>query len=185
MTLAATNVITAEMLEVMPTGNRLELVKGELQELMLTGYEHGVCTHRLSSRLGVFVEDNDLGEVCAAETGFIIDRNPDTVRAPDIAFVSKAQREVLGITLKGYMPIAPDIAVETISPNDSYTESHEKALMWLAFGSRVVLLLDPRKANITVYRSKKDISVLEANDTLEFTDVVPGFSIALHKIFAT
>ncbi len=181
--MAATQLMTAEMLEILPHNGRTELIKGELIELMASGGEHGICTHRLSSRLGVFVEDHELGEVFAAETGFIIDRNPDTVRAPDIAFICKARFEELGTTPKGFIPIAPDIAVETISPNDLSTQSHDKALMWLEFGSKLVLLLNPRKASITVYRSKKDIFVLEADDTLEFPELVPGFSINVGKIF--
>jgi Uma2 family endonuclease len=184
MTLVATERMTAEMLEVLPhQGRRFELIQGELRELMPTGFEHGEITHRLSSRLGVFVEDNALGVVCSAETGFIVDRNPDTVRAPDIAFVSSGNLELLGGSVKGFAPIAPDLAVETISPSDSYTESHEKALMWLEFGSQLVLLLDPRKAQITVYRSKKDIFVLEKDDILNLNEVVQGFSISLGKIF--
>lgn len=184
MTLASTNVMTAEMLEMMPhNGKRLELVKGELRELMPSGIEHGVFTHRLSARLGVFVEDNDLGIICSAESGFIVDRNPDTVRAPDIAFISNERLALLGGFPKGFSPIAPDLAAETISPNDLYTDSHDKALMWLEFGTKIVLLINPRKSNITVYRSKKDIFILEPDDTLEFADVVPNFSIRVGKIF--
>lgn len=184
MTLTATNLMTAEMLEVMPhDGRRLELIRGELKEHMPTGYQHGVYTHRLSQRLGVFVDDHHLGEVCAAETGFIVDRHPDTVRAPDLAFVAKERIEELGERPKGFLPIAPDLVAETISPFDLYSESHEKALMWLEFGVRVVLLLDPRKANITIYRSKKDIAVLESGDMLEFDDVVSGFRISVARIF--
>ena len=182
--MVATKLMTAEMLEVLPNdGRRLELVKGELIELMASGGEHGMCTHRLSARLGVFVEDHELGEVFAAETGFIVDRNPDSVRAPDIAFITKARLEELGTTPKGFIPIAPDLAVETISPNDLYTQSHDKALMWLEFGCKLVLLLNPRKASIAVYRSKKDIFVLETDDTLEFPEIVLGFSIKVAKIF--
>lgn len=184
MTLAATNLMTAEMFEVLPhNGRRLELVKGELKELMASGGEHGDVTMELSWRLARVVSENKLGKVCAAETGFIVDRNPDTVRAPDIAFISASRIADLGGIPKGFIPIAPDVAVETISPNDLYTESHDKALMWLEFGSRMVLLLNPRKANITVYRTKKDIFVLEASDILEFPEIIPGFSVEVAKIF--
>lgn len=182
MTLAATQLYTAEMLEAMPAA-RLELVRGELRERMATGGEHGACTSRFGARLAVYVEDHDLGEVLAAETGFIVDRNPDSVRAPDVAFLSVATLEVLGGLPKGFIPIAADLVAETISPHDLYTESHDKALMWLEFGVRVVLLLDPRKARVTVYRAKNDIVVLEQDDLLEFNDVVAGFSISLARIF--
>ncbi len=184
MTMVATQLMTAEMLEVLPNdGRRLELVKGELIELMASGGEHGAVTARLTWRIAQIVEENDLGEVLGAETGFIIDRNPDTVRAPDIAFISKARIEDMNGIPRGFIPLAPDLAVETISPNDLYTQSHDKALMWLEFGCKLVLLLNPRKASITVYRSKKDIFILEADDSLEFPDLVPGFSIKVGKIF--
>jgi Uma2 family endonuclease len=183
MTLATTQHITAEMFEVMPQHPRRELVRGELREQMATGGEHGACTSRFASILAIFVEDNNLGEVLAAETGFIIDRNPDTVRAPDVAFLSHQKLELLGGLPKGFIPIAADLIAETISPHDLYTESHDKALVWLEFGVRVVLLLDPRKARVTVYRAKDNIVVLEGDDVLEFGDVVAGFSIALLRIF--
>jgi Uma2 family endonuclease len=184
MTLAATGLITAEMLEVLPhQGRRLELVKGELRELMASGGDHGDITMELSWHLKTFAKQHKLGKVFAAETGFIIDRNPDTVRAPDISFLSNTQIELLGGVPKGFIPIAPDLAVETISPHDLYTESHDKALMWLEFGTKIVLLVNPRKLSITVYHSKKDIFVLEGDDLLELPGVMPGFQVCVNHVF--
>jgi Uma2 family endonuclease len=184
MTLAATKLMTAEMLEVLPhQGRRLELIKGELRELMAASGDHGDVTMELAWCLKGYAKQHNLGNVFAAKTGFIADRNPDTVRAPDISFLSRAKIELLGGVPKGFISIAPDLAVETVSPNDLYTESHDKALMWLEFGTTIVLLVNPRKSNITVYHSKKEIFVLEADDVLELPKVLPGFTIAVADIF--
>ncbi len=184
MTLAATQLMTAEMLEVLPNdGRRLELVKGELRELMASGGDHGDVTMELSWRLARIAFEDKLGKVFAAETGFIVDRNPDTVRAPDIAFMCKERIELMGGIPKGYIPLAPDIAVETISPNDLYTESHAKAMMWLEFGSKLVLVLNPRKASITVYRANSVPIELKPEDRLEFVDILPRFSVRVGEIF--
>jgi Uma2 family endonuclease len=184
MTLAATTLMTAEMLEMFPhKGRRLELVKGELRELMASGGDHGDVTMELSWRLAQIVFEDKRGKVFAAETGFIVDRNPDTVRAPDIAFMSKERIEMMGGIPKGYIPIAPELAVETLSPNDLYTESQEKARMWLEFGSKLVLVLNPRKASITVYRANSKPIELKSDDTLEFADILPRFFVRVGEIF--
>lgn len=184
MTLTASTTLTAEMLEMLPhNGRRLELVRGELKELMATGGEHGEITMELAWHLKSHAKKHDLGKVLAAETGFVIDRNPDTVRAPDICFLSNEQIELLGGIPKSFIPIAPLLAVETISPYDLYTESHDKALMWLEFGAKTVLLVNPRNSSITVYHSKKDIFVLEGDDLLVLPEVLPEFSVRVSEIF--
>jgi Uma2 family endonuclease len=186
MTLATTNLMTAEMLEVLPhQGRRLELVRGELRESMPTGGDHGDITMELAWHLKTHAKKNNLGKVLAAETGFIVDRNPDSVRAPDISFISREKIELLGGLPKGFVPIAPELAVETVSPHDLYTESHDKALMWLEFGAQIVLLVNPRKSSITVYHSKKDIFVLEGDDILDLGTVLPGFTLRVGEIFET
>src|SRR5262245_10805712 len=101
--------ITAEELLQMPKdGYRYELVKGELRQMAPAGGEHGVIAAKLTRRLEIFVEEKGLGVVCAAETGFLIATNPDTVRGPDLAFVSKERIPESGIP-KGYWPFAPDL----------------------------------------------------------------------------
>jgi Uma2 family endonuclease len=113
----ATQLITAEELLQMPRGSfRYELIKGELLQMPPAGFEHGVTIVDIAAPFGVFVRENDLGVVTGAETGFKLQSNPDTVRAPDIGFVSTAR--LLQGPVRGYFPGAPDLAVEVASPGD-------------------------------------------------------------------
>lgn len=178
-----TELMTAEELFRMPDdGFRYELVKGELKRMAPAGGEHGAVTINLTSPLDVHVKANNLGVVLAAETGFKIERNPDTVRAPDIAFVRRERIPAEGIP-KGYWPGPPDLAVEVISPNDTYEEVDEKVARWLAAGTAMVWVLNPRRRTITVHRSNGDITVLTESDELTGEDVVPGFCIRGAEIF--
>jgi len=127
------------------------------------------------------LQQNNLGQVCGAETGFLVSSSPDTVRAPDVAFIKRERAEQVG-RVRGYFPREPDLAVEVISPNDTYAEVQEKAVEWLAAGTRMVVVLNPRKRTATVYRSLNDITILNEDDVLDIDDVVKGFKFAL-KIY--
>jgi Uma2 family endonuclease len=180
----STELLTAEDLQRMvPDGYRYELVKGELLRMPPAGNIHGKRTMRLGWRLARHVEANDLGIVFAAETGFRLASDPDTVRAPDVAFVVKTRVEEVG-EFEGFWPDAPDLAVEVISPGDSYTEVEEKVEEYLQAGARAVWVVDPRRRTITVYRSLTDITILIENDTLEGGDIIPGFSYRVAEVFA-
>jgi Uma2 family endonuclease len=175
--------ITAEELLQMPKdGYRYELVKGELRQMVPAGGEHGVTAMNLSTPLDYYVKERGLGVVCAAETGFIIALSPDTVRAPDVAFVSKARIPESGIP-KGYWPFAPDLAVEVISPNDTYSEVEEKVLEWLDAGTRMVIVINPRNRTVTIYNSLTDVVVLKEYDQITGGDVIPGFTYSVAKLF--
>lgn len=175
--------ITAEDLLLMPDdGWRYELVRGELQKMPPAGAEHSNLGVKFTTYLNLFVVQNDLGLVFGADGGFIIARDPDTVRAPDAAFASKARVQQVR-DRRGYWPGPPDLALEVLSPGDTYTEIREKALEWLAAGCRMVVVQDPRKRTITVYRSPEDIITLTEGDTLDGGDVVPGWSVAVKELF--
>jgi Uma2 family endonuclease len=163
-------------------GYRYELVKGELRRMAPAGHEHGRVTARFTWRLAQHAESNSLGTVYAAETGFLLSTNPDTVRAPDVAFVSRKRLEEVG-KVEGYWPGAPDLAVEVISPGDTYAEVEEKAIEWLAAGALLVLVLNPRKITVTVYRSLNDITILNKEAILELDEIVSGFSVSVVDIF--
>jgi Uma2 family endonuclease len=181
MTTATT--ITAEELLLLPdNGTRRELVRGEVREMAPAGDEHGEIAMTIGSELRQHVKTNRLGRVYAAETGFIISRNPDTVRAPDAAFV---RQEVIAATgrLRGFRSGAPDLAIEVISPGDSYTEVQEKVMEWLDAGCRMVVTIDPRRRILTVYRSRHDIEILTEEDTLSGGDVVEGWQLPLSELF--
>ncbi len=123
-----------------------------------------------------------MGVVFAAETGFLLQTDPDTVRAPDLAFVTKARQEQTG-KVEGYWPGAPDLAVEVVSPNDSFSEVEEKALAWLVAGTQVVWIVDPRQRHVTVYRDRDDIVVLDRESTLAEPNLLPGWHVHVGEIF--
>jgi Uma2 family endonuclease len=176
--------VTAEELLRMPDdGFRYELVRGELRRMTPAGNVHGRVAMNVAWPLAQYVKAHDLGTVYAAETGFLLARDPDTVRAPDAAFVSRARLEAVG-EVEGYWPGAPDLAVEVISPDDSHVEVEEKVFDWLEAGTKVVLAINPRRRSVTLYRSQSDVTILTGTDVLDGGDVVPGFQLALREIFA-
>ena len=179
---AALRLYTAEDLLRLPPDARYELIEGELVEMAPPpGAAHGNTTMRLSAPAAAFVLDNDLGECFTAETGFQVARDPDTVRACDFAFVAK---ERLPATLpKGYLPFAPDLVMETRSPSESKRMVADKVAMWLLAGARLVWVLDPQARTVTLYRAGQTPQILGENDTLGGEDVLPGFTLALARVF--
>ncbi len=185
MTIETRHTTAEELLRMPDDGFRHELVRGELRKMTPAGNKHGYVTMNLSGPLHRHVKENGLGRVYTAETGFLLARNPDTVRAPDVAFVSHARLEEVG-EVEGFWPGAPDLAVEVISPSDTHTEVIGKALSWLDAGCRMVLAVDPSRRTVTVYRALDDIRILkgEAGETLDGADVVPGWSLPVAELFA-
>ncbi|MGI6456480.1 MAG: Uma2 family endonuclease [bacterium] len=179
----STQRMTAEELLRMPDdGFRYELVRGELRSMTPPGNEHGYIAGIVFGELYQYLKKNKLGRIYIAETGFKISSNPDTVRAPDVAFVAQERVEQFG-DMKGYLPCAPDLVVEVISPGDPYIEVNEKVLEWLDAGTRMVIVVDPPGRTVTVYRSETDIAILRENDILEGGDVVPGWELPVREIF--
>jgi Uma2 family endonuclease len=184
MSATITKPMTADELLAMPDdGYRYELVEGELRRMSPAGDEHGLVGMELAIPLGSHVKKNKLGKLYLAETGFLIKTDPDTVRAPDIAFVRMERiKETPGI--KGYRVGAPDLAVEVVSPGDTVSEIEEKVAEWLEGGARMVLVVSPKLHTVTVYRSLTDIVTLTEKDKLDGADVVPGFQMNVVEIFA-
>jgi Uma2 family endonuclease len=182
--MTVTRTLTAEELLRLPDdGWRYELVRGELRKMAPAGSEHGDLAMRVGWRMAQHVETHRLGKVFAAETGFHLDMDPDTVRAPDVAFVSRQRADAVG-RVTGYWPGAPDLAVEVISPSDTYAEVDEKVLDWLNGGARMVVVVNPRTERVMVYRSPTDVTILSSGDALDGQDVVPGWSLPLADLFA-
>jgi Uma2 family endonuclease len=176
--------MTAEQLAALPDdGRRYELVRGELHMMSPAGHEHGRVAMRLGSLLEQHVRRHQLGTVYAAETGFLIAREPDTVRAPDVAFV-RAQRLAQLPDEDGYLPLAPDLVAEVVSPRDKFSEVEAKALAWLEAGTSLVLVVDPGTRTARVYRTKDNIAVLHEGETVSADDVVPGWEVAVADLFA-
>ena len=172
--------MTADELLAMPEdGIRRELVQGELREMSPAGGDHGEIGMRLTWRLAQHVESAGLGVSYTSDTGFRLARDPDTVRCPDVSFVSKARY----VRTKGVVEGAPDLAIEIVSPSDRYDEVLEKVDDYLDAGTRMVVVVHPPKRTATVYRSKNDYVVLSESDVLDGGDVVPGWSVPLRLIF--
>jgi Uma2 family endonuclease len=180
---AETKLVTADELLRMPDdGFRYELVKGELKRMSPTGDEHGRVTMEMAYALYQFVKLNNLGRVYAAETGFKLGSDPDTVRAPDVAFVSMERIQAAG-RIEGYRSGAPDLAVEVLSPGNTKREMAEKVKDYFVAGARSVWVVNPKLKTVMVYRSLTDIITLTEKDTLEGGEVVPGFQIPVAEIF--
>lgn len=163
-------------------GYRYELVKGVIRRMPFVGFEHGVLRSKIVSHLTKHNEKQSLRYVCGAGTGFKISTNPDTVLAPDAAFVHQTAIDEKGIP-KGYWEGAPNLVVEVISPSDTYTKVAEKVDEWLNAGCAMVWVIDPRRETVEVYRSPEDITVLRSDDILDGGDVIEGFQCQVQDLF--
>jgi Uma2 family endonuclease len=178
-----TGLMTADELLMMPNSRwGFELVRGKLKKYMPAGNLHGFIASRIGRILGNFVEETGLGAVFAAETGFQLFQNPDTVRAPDSAYVGNEKLAKYGLS-KGYFPDAPDLAVEVVSPNDKKKDIEDKTADYLNAGVRLIWIVYPRNGIVAVYRQNNLVSILREGDDLDGEDVLPNFRLPLEKIF--
>lgn len=180
MTTAAQAIQTADELLHATGLPRCELVRGELRTMTPAGEQRGDLVNELAFVVTGYVKAHRLGKVYAAETGFVLARHPDTVRAPDIAFVASPRVPKRGS--HGFFEGAPDLAVEMLSPDDRAGEVNEKVQDYLAAGTRSVWVFDPRSRTVTVYRGGGKAAVLREADTLR-DEVVPGFELLVRNVF--
>jgi len=174
-------ITTAEQLLRARDIGRCELIRGELRTMIPPSFEHGRITIKLTGPILSHVDAHGLGTVVAAETGFVLSHDPDTVRAPDIAFVRAARGSG---PERGYFPGAPDLAVEVLSPDDRPGYVREKVAEWLEAGTLAVWVVDPRARTVAVHEPERAPSVLGEADLLSGGDVLPGFGLAVRDVFA-
>ena len=175
--------LTSEDLwKIVADGSRYELSRGELVPMTPVGFQHSAIVGRLGEFLSRHVRENRLGLV-GMEGGFNLRRDPDTLRAPDLHFVSRERLAKEGITQK-FAEYPPDLAVEVLSPEDTASEILRKVKEYLAAAVPLVWIVDPATKTVTVYRSLQDVKVLSADQELDGADVLPGFRIAVEQIFA-
>ncbi len=177
------SITTAQQLLTLHHGdNRCQLIQGVLYMMAPAGSEHGRIAGRIFTRLAVHVEKHDLGVTYAAETGFRIAVSPDTVRAPDAAFVSHRQLAAIEPT-RGYLPLAPDLVVEVVSPNDSFSDVEAKVANWLEAGTGIVLVADPENRLLKAYRPDGDIRTFRSGESFEAGEVCDNLTLAVNDVF--
>jgi Uma2 family endonuclease len=173
--------MTADELSSLPDDHmRHELVRGELRTMSPPNEEHTWLSAKLVISLGGHVVAHGLGRVYT-DLGCKLESAPDTVRAPDVAFIRQAR--ISATPQPAYWPGAPDLVVEVISPNDRYSEVDEKVDLWLAHGAQMVLVLNPRWRTVLVHRPGQPPRLLAEGETLDGADVVPGWRLAIRDIF--
>ena len=169
-----------ELLHASIPGRCAELVRGQLIVREPPGAQHGLVAMNIGIELGVFVKATGAGAVFAAETGFHLASDPDTVRAPDVAFVSRGRMESARTT--GYAALGPDLVVEVLSPSDRPGDVLGKIADWLSAGTALVWIVDPVRRLARVYRADGTEALLGAGDALDGEDVLPGFSCRLAAV---
>ena len=185
--MAATDVdsrlLTAEdLLRLSGEGVRGELIRGVLCETRPAGQEHGEIVMRLGAALLNYIQPRRLGRLMGSDSGVWLERDPDTVREPDIAFIS-AEKSPLGERVTGYTEAAPDLVVEVWSPDDGRWALNDKAFMWLSYGVRLVWVVHPDTRMVDVYRRNRRAARLSDADRLDGLDVLPGFSCEVRAAF--
>lgn len=182
-TTSETKLLTAhDLMRLYSKGVRGELIGGVLHKTISTGVNHGTIVVKLVLLLGAFIIPNRLGSLMASDVGIWLERDPDTVREPDIAYIS-AGRMPIEKDVPGYSEVVPDLIVEVASPSDSLREVREKALMWLDHGAALVWVALPDDRAVDVYRPDGSVVTLTEEDTLDGGKALPGFTCRVSEIF--
>ena len=178
-----TKSITAEEFARMPEpsdGALLELVRGEVVEVSRPKPRHGHICSKIDRRLGTFVEANKLGWVLINDTGVIVERDPDTVRGPDLCFYSLERMPIIPDT---YSEFAPELAIEVLSPDDRRADVREKIQEYLTAGVKVVWVVDPDDRTVMVYTGNMRVVEYGPTDTIDAGSLIPGFSACVADFF--
>lgn len=175
--------MTAEELFRLSDDNcRHALVRGELQRMAAAGFRHGAVIMNVAGPLNQHVQALGLGVVCGAETGFVLERDPDTVLAPDVAFVRRERIPASGPPVT-FWEGPPDLAVEVTSPGDTRREVADKVASWLAAGTRLVWVVDPKRLLVEIHQPDSAPRRLERSDVLDGEPLFPGFRLPVTDIF--
>jgi Uma2 family endonuclease len=179
--MTAAKLVTAEeLLHLSIPDKRVELIRGVLVVREPAGGRHGRIAVNVTIELGTFVRAHGLGVVYAAETGFTIARGPDTVRAPDVAFIR--QDRLPSPEPVGFPELGPDLVVDVLSPGDRPGEVLTKVAHWLSAGTALVWVIDPARRIARVYRADGSETIVTADQAVDGEDVVPGFSCLLSAV---
>ena len=183
MTATGIRMTADELLRLPNTGKRYELIAGELHEMAPASGEHGYVGGRMARRIGAFLDEHPEmgGDIFISEAGYRLARDPDTVRAPDLAYV--AAERLPQARVRGYPEMAPDLVVEVVSPGDTASEIQAKVDEWLRAGAKLVWVLYPSTRSAMAYQVDGTAHLLHADDSLRGEPVLPGFSCRLADLF--
>jgi Uma2 family endonuclease len=171
-----------DLLRLHSEGVRGELIRGVLHQTVSVGLRHGEIVIKLGFLLTLFIKPLRLGRLVGSDAGILLERSPDTVREPDIAFIS-AEKLPLEVDVPGYSQVVPDLAVEIFSPSDSLAAVNDKALMWLRFGVQLVWVIFPESRTLEVHSASAPPVQLGEQDQLDGGAVLPGFTCQVSEIF--
>lgn len=175
-----TKLVTIEDVVKLGDESRCELIRGELIELSPAGASHGRIITEIARQLGNYLSDKSIGECYTADTGFVLERDPDTLLGPDIAFVESGR--IPDPEPTSFFEIPPDLAIEVISPSQSITEMNDKTWLWLSGGTAAVWLIDPKRESFTDCRLENQQVVTREVDALEHP-LLPGFALVKPGLF--
>ena len=181
---AVRNMTAEELLHYSHEPFRTELIAGRLVEMEPAGALHGAVAATICALLDSHVRANGLGRVFGAETGYVLETDPDTVRAPDASFVSRERIDAIGGIPSEYFPGPPDLAFEVASPRDRRGEVESKTRSWLAAGTLAVIVVDPRKRSATIHRPPGTSQTFTGAAALDLGDLLPGFAPAVEDLLA-
>ena len=171
-----------DLLRLYSNGVKGELIRGVLHETVAAGGEHGDIAGALMAEVRTYVRPRRLGRVGGTDSGILLEHNPDTVREPDVYYIS-AEKLPLDVRVAGYYEVVPDMVAEIRSPSGRHSEFNEKIQMWLDFGVRLVLAVHPPTRTIEAHQPGLPPVTLAYDDTLGGGDVIPGFTCPLKDIF--
>lgn len=174
--------ITGEELYRMTNLGPTDLVKGEIVERMPTGYRHGNVEASLVTSLNIYLREHRLGKTFVGETGVYTRRDPDTVRGVDLAYISRER--YAQVKSSSYLDVAPELIVEVLSPNDPWSEVHEKLAEYFAVDVKVVWVVDPKLKQVHAYQALDQIHIYKMGDTLTCEELLPGFHLSVAELFA-
>lgn len=177
-----THLTTATDLEAMGSDARYELYQGVLYPMSPSSFNSSLVMSNLALELGQFVKRHRLGSVTFAEAGYLLERNPDTVVAPDIAFV-RIDRIPQPAPKRGFFAGMPDLVIEIISPTDEPAEIRRKQALYDRIGIPLVWWIDPDRRVATVHHAGYPVRHLTESDSLDGEDIIPGFSLPLKEVF--
>ena len=183
MSTATKVLLTAEEFSLLPdVPGKRSLIRGEVVETMPTGLRHGRVAFVFGKHLEIWAEEHGAG-IVGVETGFILDRNPDVVRAPDVFFI-RADRLPPGDLPDSFANFSPDLAVEVVSPSETANEVREKVQDYLTDGTALVVVIYPKTRELVTHSSDGVARTYRADEVFTAPDVLPGFSCHVAKLFA-